>query len=221
MNEFIWKAIILNLKSAGKDSSQLFEIYMGKYSFFDICRKAVYIVIRSLGNVLEWSRKCRFWYYTRAWPAHVQGRIYFTGIAIKATIGQDANFYSGVIMELAEQGKLSIGDGFTLSYGSIIACRELVSIGDHVMIGEYSSIRDTTHGQSANGVAYARQKDFSAPVIIGNNVWIGRGSIVLPGTVIGDGVIIGANSLVKGNLLSHHLYAGTPLRMIRSITAPA
>ncbi len=194
---------------------------MPKYSFFDICRKAVYVVIRFIGTVLEWFRKARFWYFTRAWPAHVQGRIHFNGITTKVTVGQDANFYSGVILEVAEQGKLSIGDGFTLSYGSIIACRESVSIGDYVMIGEYSSIRDTTHGQLANGVAYARQEDLSAPVTIGNNVWIGRGSIVLPGTVIGDGVIVGANSLVKGNLLSHHLYAGAPLRMIRCITAPA
>jgi len=42
--------------------------------------------------------------------------------------------------------------------------------------------------------------DKSEKIMIGSNVWIGRGSIILPGSVIEDGVIIGAHSVVKGHL---------------------
>lgn len=50
-----------------------------------------------------------------------------------------------------------------------------------------------------------------------NNVWIGRVSILLPGTVIGNNVVVGANSVVSGILKSNSLYAGSPVRYIKSI----
>lgn len=53
-----------------------------------------------------------------------------------------------------------------------------------------------------------------ANVIIGNNVFIGAGTIILPGSIIGDNIIIGAGSVVLGNLESNGIYVGNPIRKI-------
>ena len=54
-------------------------------------------------------------------------------------------------------------------------------------------------------------------ITVGENVFIGMRSIILPGTVIGDNVIIGAGSLVKGTIPSNTVWAGIPARQIQSI----
>lgn len=60
-------------------------------------------------------------------------------------------------------------------------------------------------------------KTQSAPVTIGDNVWIGGGSVILPGVSIGDNVTIGAGSVVTKNIPDHVLAYGNPCRVIRSL----
>jgi acetyltransferase-like isoleucine patch superfamily enzyme len=139
------------------------------------------------------------------------------GIGNNISINYDAAFYDNSILEICERSRLRIGKNFTLSYSSLIACMEEVTIGDFVMIGEFTSIRDTTHSFENNMVPFTKQKDVSKAIKIGNNVWIGRGCIILPGTTIGDNVIIGANSVVKGDLQPGNVYAGAPLKLLRAI----
>ena len=51
---------------------------------------------------------------------------------------------------------------------------------------------------------------------VGDNVWIGMNTVVLPGVQIGDNVVIGANSVVNRNIPSNSIAAGGPCRVIRS-----
>jgi virginiamycin A acetyltransferase len=51
--------------------------------------------------------------------------------------------------------------------------------------------------------------------IIGNDVWIGQNSTILPGVTIGDGVIIGAKSVVGSNIEPYSIVAGNPAKIIR------
>lgn len=53
------------------------------------------------------------------------------------------------------------------------------------------------------------------PIRIGDNVWIGMNSVVLPGVSIGDNAVIGSNSVVKRDILSNSIAAGNPCRIIR------
>ncbi|MCW8000049.1 maltose acetyltransferase, partial [Clostridium sp. cpc1] len=58
-------------------------------------------------------------------------------------------------------------------------------------------------------------KTQTAPVIIGNNVWIGGGAIIMPGVKIGDNVVIGAGSVVIKNIPSNRVAYGNPCRVVR------
>lgn len=51
---------------------------------------------------------------------------------------------------------------------------------------------------------------------IGNDVWIGRNVMILPGTHIGDGAVIGAGSIVAGNIPPYSIAVGNPCRVVRS-----
>ena len=51
--------------------------------------------------------------------------------------------------------------------------------------------------------------------VIGNDVWIGQNSVILPGVNIGDGAIIGLNSVVGSNVEPYTIVAGNPARVIR------
>ena len=59
-------------------------------------------------------------------------------------------------------------------------------------------------------------EDKKAPILIGNNVWIGRGCLICEGAIIEDGVVVGANSVVKGRLVKDTIYAGAPAKAIKS-----
>lgn len=54
-----------------------------------------------------------------------------------------------------------------------------------------------------------------AEVRVGNDVWIGRSAIVLPGVTIGNGAVVGAGSVVTKNVPSYAIVAGNPARIIR------
>ena len=51
--------------------------------------------------------------------------------------------------------------------------------------------------------------------VIGNDVWIGQNSAILPGVHIGDGAIIGANSVVAADVAPYTIVAGDPARPVR------
>jgi galactoside O-acetyltransferase len=59
---------------------------------------------------------------------------------------------------------------------------------------------------------------FSAPVTIEDDVWIGAGAILLPGVVVGAGSVVGAGAVVGSNVPPGVVVAGVPARIIRRIT---
>lgn len=62
-----------------------------------------------------------------------------------------------------------------------------------------------------------KKSDFLAPVIIGNNVFIGNNSIILPGVKIGDNVVVGAGSVVTKNIKEGTVVCGVPAKQIKDI----
>ncbi|WP_442978418.1 DapH/DapD/GlmU-related protein [Rhodococcus sp. ADH] len=60
-------------------------------------------------------------------------------------------------------------------------------------------------------------KAISRPIIIGNGVWIGARSVILPGAMIGHGAVIAAGSIVSGNIPDNMLFGGVPAKEIRKL----
>lgn len=91
----------------------------------------------------------------------------------------------------------------------------LITIGNHVSA---TSVHFENHD---GGVWCFREKepeiDIIKPIKIGNNVYIGYGSVILPGVTIGDNVVIGACALVSKNIPSNSVAVGVPARVIKSI----
>lgn len=58
---------------------------------------------------------------------------------------------------------------------------------------------------------------FNIPVHIGNNVWIGANSVVLPGVTIGENSVIGAGSVVTKDIPANVVAVGNPCRVLREI----
>ena len=60
------------------------------------------------------------------------------------------------------------------------------------------------------GRGYWAKLEFGKPVEVGNDVWIGGGSIICPGVTIGPNTVIGAGSVVTTDVPARSLYSGYP-----------
>lgn len=88
----------------------------------------------------------------------------------------------------------------------------LINIGDNVTIS--SNVTILTHDASPNVVGCGTKL---GKVTIGNNVFVGMGTIVLCNVHIGNNVVIGAGSVVTHDLPSNGVYAGAPAKYVGSI----
>ena len=109
---------------------------------------------------------------------------------------------NAAVMSATKDSVINIGKNVFINRNAIVACRKRVVIGQDTVIGPNVVIYDHDHRFDANGRV---KENASSPykeddVIIGKNVWLGAGSIILRGTVIGDNTIIAAGAVVKGRI---------------------
>ena len=109
---------------------------------------------------------------------------------------------------------MKVGEDFKRLNGVILdpAHCWLITIGDNVTIAPRVHIlaHDASTKEFLNYTKIGR-------VNIGNNVFIGAESVVLPNVTIGDSVVIGANSTVTKDIPSNSVYAGNPAKFICTI----
>lgn len=92
----------------------------------------------------------------------------------------------------------------------------LISIGEDCLLS--SEVTLLTHDGSVDVIRKEFPKaDRIKPVTIGNNVFIGYRTIVMPGVTIGNNVVIGAGSVVNKDVPSDTVYAGVPAKFIKTI----
>lgn len=99
---------------------------------------------------------------------------------------------------------------------TILDCAE-VTIGNNVMIGPNVQMFCPGHPLDADLRKTPGALEFALPIHIGNDVWIGGGSIILSGITIGDGSVVGAGSVLTKDVPPGTLVAGNPARIIRKI----
>lgn len=109
---------------------------------------------------------------------------------------------------------LVVGENFNRMHNVLIDDSHcwLISIGDNVTLAP--NVHILAHDASTKmllGVTKIGRVD------IGNNIFIGAGSIILPSSTVENDVIIGAGSVVNGRIRSGYVYAGNPIKPICSI----
>jgi maltose O-acetyltransferase len=108
-----------------------------------------------------------------------------------------------------------IGEDFYANHNCVILDVGEVHIGDRVLFGPYVQIYGTTH--PLDPVERASGKEFYAPVVIGDDCWIGGGAIILAGVSIGKGTVIGAGSVVTGDIPAGVVAVGNPCRVLKPV----
>lgn len=111
---------------------------------------------------------------------------------------------------------LKVGKNFKRMGGVIIDPSHCyhITIGDNVVLAP--RVHVLAH-DSSTGIFIGKTR--AANVTIGNNVFVGAGSIILPGVHIGNRVIIGAGSIVTKDIPDNSVAAGNPARVICSLDA--
>lgn len=111
--------------------------------------------------------------------------------------------------------RLSVGDHTFIGRGTFINAGGGVSIGSDVLIGPDAKIWSADHRFDELDVHIRHQGHTFAPVVIGNDVWIGANCIVLKGVTIGTGAVIAAGSVVKADVPEYAVVAGVPAKVLR------
>lgn len=111
---------------------------------------------------------------------------------------------------------VSIGDNFYANFNLLLVDDGDILIGDNVRFGPNVSIVTATHPICPELRKY--KIEYNKPVVIGNNVWIGANTTVLPGVTIGDNSVIGAGSLVAKDIPANVVARGSPCKVYREIT---
>ncbi|VEU77915.1 sugar O-acetyltransferase [Mycoplasmopsis columbinasalis] len=111
---------------------------------------------------------------------------------------------------------IEVGTNFFANFNLTILDGGKVRIGDNCMIAPNVSI--FTAGHPIHPTTRNTMCCYGIPITIGNNVWIGGGSIICPGVTIGDNVVIGAGSVVVKDIPAWTIAVGNPARVLRTIT---
>lgn len=90
-------------------------------------------------------------------------------------------------------------------------------IGNHVMMGPEVVIYTQNHCMDRTDITMDKQGfQPSKPVHIGDDVWLGRRVMIMPGVTIGDGCVIGAGAVVAKDIPPYSVAVGNPVRIIKS-----
>ncbi|MCO6543336.1 MAG: sugar O-acetyltransferase [Lactobacillus sp.] len=108
---------------------------------------------------------------------------------------------------------IHVGDYFMCNYDNVILDVAPVTIGDHCMFAPHVQIYSAYHPFDPQ--ERAQFAGLGKPVTIGDNVWLGGNTVVLPGVTLGNNVIVGANSTVTKSFGDNLIVAGNPARIIR------
>ena len=143
------------------------------------------------------------------------------GREVKFNCSTASNFvglYKTCTIAVVKDANLEIGD-FSGFSGISIYCSKNIKIGRYVNCGGNVCIWDTDFHplDHQERRIHNPEKIRSAPIVIGDDVFIGANSIILKGVTIGERAVIGAGSIVSRNIPPDEIWAGNPAKFIKKI----
>ena len=119
----------------------------------------------------------------------------------KVIIGKGVRIDKGARVACTSNAFLEIEDSVSIGANNFVICRERIKIGKNTILGPNVLIYD--HDHKINTGRVERKEFVTSEVVIGQNCWIGAGTIILKGTHIGDNCVIAAGSVVSGDIDSN------------------
>ena len=110
---------------------------------------------------------------------------------------------------------IEVGDNFYANFNCVFLDCNYVRIGNNVMFGPNVQIYTAHHPVIA--AERIKGPELASSIIIGDNVWIGGGTIICAGVTIGNNTTIGAGSVVVKDIPSNTMAAGNPCRVIKNL----
>lgn len=109
---------------------------------------------------------------------------------------------------------IHVGDNFHADYNCTMLDMAEICIGHNCLIGPDVGIYTASHRLQPEG----RVLDgYGIPITIGNDVWIGGHSTILPGVTIDNGAVVAAGSVVTKDVAPRTLVGGNPAKLIKTI----
>lgn len=122
-------------------------------------------------------------------------------------VGDAINGYGS--LEVGENSWIGPNNNFRLSGGAIIR------IGRDCLVSQFCTLVAANHEMSRRvSLRYAPSAPAPRDVVISDDVWIGAGAILLPGSTVASGAVIGAGSVVTRPVGAYEIWAGNPARKI-------
>jgi acetyltransferase-like isoleucine patch superfamily enzyme len=115
-----------------------------------------------------------------------------------------------------EPEQLELGDRVDICVFTHIRANGGVRIGSGVLIA--ANVTITSRGHNVDLPRWSVTKD--APIVIGDDVWIGAGAIVLPGVTIGRGAVVAAGAVVTEDVPPFTVAGGVPAKTIKQVPQP-
>ena len=110
---------------------------------------------------------------------------------------------------------VSLGKRFYSNFNFTILDCGLVTIGDRVMVGPNVSIFSATHETEVQ--SRRDNVEYTRPVTIGDDCWIGGHVVILPGVEIGEGTTIAAGAVVTKSIPAWSVAVGSPARVVKKV----
>lgn len=122
----------------------------------------------------------------------------------------------------SERKLIRFGENVQINDYVHLVAMENITIGNNVLIASHVFISDNSHGsykgndQDSSPDLPPTERDYwTAPVVIGDNCWIGEGVVIMPDVEIGEGCVIGAHSIVNKNIPPKTIAVGSPAKVIK------
>jgi acetyltransferase-like isoleucine patch superfamily enzyme len=112
---------------------------------------------------------------------------------------------------------LTVGSDTGIGDYAHLGCSGGIEIGRDVIAGPFLTVHSQEHVYDDPTVPIRSQGTTEAPVVLGDDIWIGARVTILAGSQIGSGSVIAAGSVVKGEFPPYSLIAGVPARRIRGV----
>lgn len=111
---------------------------------------------------------------------------------------------------------IHIGSHFYANVGCVMLDCAKITIGNHVYIAP--NVHFYTVGHAIHIAQRDADYEYGKPITIGDHVWIGGSTCILPGVTIGDNSIIGAGSVVTKDIPANVIAVGNPCRILRPLS---